>query len=97
MEPGLGLDPTSYAAKAMQRKRKEPPTETEVLSTVRKRPTTPPQEGDGGEASVSLEELMEAVGTPPSAAAVPRSQGSTPGDTHPMDVSQPLEQLEQED
>ena len=27
LEPGLALDPTSFAAKAMQRKRKEPPTE----------------------------------------------------------------------
>ena len=42
LEPGLALDPTSYAAKAMQRKRKEPPTESEALSSVRKRPTTPP-------------------------------------------------------
>ena len=66
---GLALDPTSYAAKAMQRKRKEPPTESEVLSSVRKRPTTPPQEG-AGEGSPSLETLMEAVGTPPKSAAV---------------------------
>ena len=36
LEPGLALDPTSYAAKAMQKKRKEPPTEAEVLSSVRK-------------------------------------------------------------
>ena len=45
LEPGLALDPASYLAKAMQRKRKEPPTEADLLSSVRKRPTTPPQEG----------------------------------------------------
>ena len=55
LEPGLALDPTSYAAKAMQRKRKEPPTEVEVVSSVRKRPATPPQEGasEGSPASAS--------------------------------------------
>ena len=39
---------------------------------------------------------MEAVGTPTSAAAAPHSQENTPGQTQPMDVSQPTEQLEQE-
>ena len=103
LEPGLALDPTSYAAKARQRKRKEPPTEAEVLSSVRKRPSTPPQEGTcaGSPVStattlVSHETLMEAVGTPTSAAAAPPSQESTPGQTQPMDVSQSKEQLEQE-
>ena len=109
LEPGLALDPQSYVAKAMQRKRKEPPTEAEVLSSVRKRPTTPPQEGAsaGSPASgatpqgqISLETLMEAVGTSPSSAtgAVPafHSQETTPGQTSSMDVSQPSEQVEQE-
>ena len=105
MEPGLALDPASYVAKAMQRKPKEPPTEAEVLSSVRKRPATPPQEGTstGSPASavtpqgqISLETLMEAVGTPTNAAAATHSQEDTPGQTQSMDVSQPSEQLNQE-
>ena len=93
LEPGLALDPTSYAAKAMQRKRKEPPTEAEVLSSVRKRPTTPPQEGTSAGSPVSAETTLQgrvlqetviaADGTPTtitvkSAAAAPHSQESTP-------------------
>ena len=108
LEPGLALDPASYVAKVMQKKRKEPPTESEFLSSVRKRPTTPPQEGAsaGSPASgitpqgqVSRETLMEAVGTPPSRAtgAVPafHTQETTPGQTSSMDVSQPSEQMSQ--
>ena len=90
LQPGLALDPTSYAAKAMQRKRKEPPTEDEVLSSVRKRPATPPQEGASGGSpasalttpgQVSLEPSteVEAVGAIPS---VP-PQETTPGQSQP--------------
>ena len=102
LEPGLALDPTSYAAKAMQRKRKEPPTESEVLSSVRKRPTTtPPQEGAsaGSPASgatpqgqISLDTLMEAVGTPTGATA----QGSSSGQFLSMNPSPPQGQGIQE-
>ena len=45
LEPGLAMDPKSYAAKALQRKRKDPPTEEDPLPPVRKRPATPPTEG----------------------------------------------------
>ena len=45
LEPGLALDPTSYAAKAMQRKRKEPPAEEKVLASVRKRRLLPQRRG----------------------------------------------------
>ena len=98
LEPGLALDPTSYVAKAMQRKRKEPPTEAEVLSSVRKRPTTPPQEGaDAGspasratpQGQVSLETLMEAVGTPPGTTAQPQAQESASGRFPTMDTPLP--------
>ena len=62
--------------------------------SVRKRPTTPPQEGAsaGSPASgatpqgqISLETLMEAVGTPPGAA----TQGSSSGQFMSMDPSPP--------
>ena len=52
LEPGLALDPNSYAAKV--KKRKEPPTGADVLSSVRKRPATPPQEA----ASVETTDLL---------------------------------------
>ena len=39
---------------------------------------------------------MEAVGTPPGTPAASQSQGSAPGQSQPMDVSQPTEQSEQE-
>ena len=98
LEPGLALDPNSYAAKA--RKRKEPPTEADVLSSVRKRPTTPPQEGAGGvpsgsavttQGQVPLEPSLESetrktggvLSTTPAAS----SQETTPGDSQPMEVS----------
>ena len=42
LEPGLAMDPQSYAAKALQRKRKDPPTEEDPPELVRKRPATPP-------------------------------------------------------
>ena len=58
LEPGLALDPNSYAAKV--KKRKEPPTEADVLSSVRKRPATPPQE------AASVE--------PPTSAVTPQGQ-----------------------
>ena len=110
LEPGLALDPASYLAKAMQRKRKEPPTEADLLSSVRKRPTTPPQEGGSAgsptsagataQASVSLETLTEAVGTPTAMAtgASPafHSQETTSGHSQPMDVSQQTEQSQHE-
>ena len=60
LEPGLALDPNSYAAKV--KKRKEPPTESDVLSSVRKRPVTPPKE------STSVE--------PPTSAVTPQSQAT---------------------
>ena len=60
LEPGLALDPNSYAAKV--KKRKEPPTEADVLSSVRKRPATPPQEA----ASVA----------PPTSAVTPQGQAT---------------------
>ena len=62
LEPGLALDPTSYAAKAMQRKRKEPPTEEEVLSSVRKRPATPPTEGTAAESPASSATTLQGQG-----------------------------------
>ena len=42
LEPGLAMDPRSYAAKALKRKRKDPPTEKEPLLPVRRGPATPP-------------------------------------------------------
>ena len=62
LEPGLALDPTSYAAKAMRRKRKEPPTEVEILSSVRKRPATPPKEGATAESPASTVTTSQARG-----------------------------------
>ena len=57
LEPGLALDPNSFAAKALQRKRKEPPTEEAILASVRKRPATPPT--GGGEADSSQASTAE--------------------------------------
>ena len=98
LEPGLALDPNSYAAKA--RKRKEPPTEADVLSSVRKRPATPPQEGASvGSPTSAVTTQGQAAATSVSEAARPTperltgavsaisSQETTPGQSQPMEVS----------
>ena len=99
LEPGLALDPNIYAAKA--RKRKEPPTEADVLSSVRKRPATPPQEGASVGSPISAVTTQgQAAATSSSEAARPTpervtgavsaisSQETTPGQSQPMEVSQ---------
>ena len=99
LEPGLALDPNSYAAKA--RKRKEPPTEADVLSSVRKRPTTPPQEraSAGSPTSAVTTQGQAAATSSSSEAARPTpervtgavsaisSQETVPGQSQPMEVS----------
>ena len=103
LEPGLALDPNSYAAKA--RKRKEPPTEADVLSSVRKRPATPPQEGArvGSSTSavttqgqVAVESSTEAARPPPErvtgAVSALSPQETTQGQLQPMEVSQGIQQ-----
>ena len=98
LEPGLALDPNSYAAKA--RKRQEPPTEADVLSSVRKRPATPPQEGASVGSPTSAVTQGQAAASSSSGAARPTpervtgavsaisSQETTPGQSQPMEVSQ---------
>ena len=100
LEPGLALDPNSYAAKA--RKRKEPPTEADVLSSVRKRPATPPQEGasvGSPTSAVTLQGQAAAASSSEAARPAPErvsgavsaisSQETTQGQSQPMEVSQP--------
>ena len=100
MKPGLALDPNSYAAKA--RKRKEPPTEADVLSSARKRALLlPPQEGASVDSPTSAVTTQgQAAETSSSEAARPTpervtgavsaisSQETTPGQSQPMEVSQ---------
>ena len=99
LEPGLALDPNSYAAKV--KKRKEPPTEADVLSSVRKRPATPPQEAASGESPTSaVTPQGQTTGAVSSGAARPtieRVSGAVPvmssqetsiGQTPPTEVSQ---------
>ena len=99
MEPGLALDPNSYAAKV--KKRKDPPTEADVLSSVRKRPATPPQEGASVESPTSaVTPQGQATGVSSSEAARPTterasgavpvisSQETSPGQSQPTEVSQ---------
>ena len=52
LEPGLAMDPKSYAAKALQRKRKDPPTQEAPLTSVRRRPATPPTQKSAAEVRV---------------------------------------------
>ena len=82
-------------------KRKEPPTEADVLSSVRKRPATPPQEGASvgsptsavtTQGQVAEEQSTEAERPPPERVAGAVSalppQETTPGQSQPMEVSQ---------
>ena len=98
LEPGLALDPNSYAAKV--KKRKEPPTEADLLSSVRKRPATPPQEMASatpqtsavipqGQATqvLSSEAARPTTQGVTSAVTAMSSQETSPGQSQPTEVS----------